>query len=161
MNGLRGIATGILIATIILGLTFLVGGYGKQAQNKDDFTEKRTITDEEVQAYAKEKKLVILSQEEYDGLIKKPNEQDKKDTSQAEAEKPAEEKVIEVTLVIKSGMSTEEVANYLRDAKIIKNPKDLIDYLEKNKLAGDVKAGDHKVTSKMTIAEVANAITSY
>jgi hypothetical protein len=172
MNSLRGIATGILIATIILGLTFLVGGYSNNTSQGEE-TEERVLTADEVKNYAKANNLVIISQDQYDQFMNTEGKQDnQEETSPGEDEKPKEEenteeakkpedKVVEFNLVIKSGMSTQEVADNLKNEKIIKDSKELIDYLEKNKLAGAVKAGDHKVTNKMSIAEIAKEITSY
>jgi hypothetical protein len=168
MNGLRGIATGILIATIILGLTFIVGGYGDQKPNSENNktnTENTALTDEDVQAYAKANKLVIITQEQYDQMMnptkEKQDDKEVDETTPEEEEQEKKEKVIELNLEIKSGMSTQEVADKLQKAKIIKNSNELIDYLAKHKLEGAVKAGDHKVTSKMSIADIAKEITSY
>lgn len=161
MNGLRGIATGILITTIILGLTFLAGNYERQPSNTENTNVKKVVTNEDVQAYAKANNLVILSQKEYDKLNGSKQKQPAKETTPKQEEKTDEEKVVQYTLVIKSGMSSEEVASNLESAKIIKSAKELTNYLEQHKLSESVKAGDHQVTNKMSIAEIATEITSY
>lgn len=166
MTGLRGFATGILLSTSILGITFLAGGYSKTEESPNN-EQKVEITDNDIEAYLEENELVTITKDEYDQLTQQVEKNDEENTSVDENNNPEQnetedkEKVIKLNLTIKSGMSTGEVANTLKEAKIIDDEQKLIDYLEDNNLVTDVKAGTYEVNSDMSIGEVAKTITSY
>jgi cell division protein YceG involved in septum cleavage len=170
MTGIRGIATGILLATIVLGITFLLGGYSNNTKEKELIEIEQNITEADVQAYLEEQNLVTLTKDEYDQLSQpqetenekdKASEETKDSEDTEEAKENQEDIVVQANLTIKSGMSTGEVADYLKEVKIIKDANKLIDYLEDNDLVTSVKAGTYKVNSDMSISEIAKTITSY
>lgn len=157
-NGLRGFAGGLIVATIVLSFVYFQSDKSVDAE----------ITKSDVETFANEHNLIILTEEEYNNHATEQNkhEEKSKDTKPEEEkaeedkqEKPEEEEKIEATLEITPGMSTAGAADKLQELKIIKNKKDFTDYIKKHKLEGSVKSGSYKLNSEMTIKEIATIVT--
>ncbi len=154
-NGLRGFAGGLIVATIVLSFFYYQSDKAVDAET----------TKSDVESFANENNLIILTEEEYNNVTEqnkneeKPKEVEEKKAKEDKQEEPKEEEKVEATLEISPGMSTAGAADKLQELKIIKNKKDFTDYIKKHKLEGSVKSGSYKLNSEMTIKEIATIVT--
>jgi len=85
-------------------------------------------------------------------------ESDREDESKDESniESPS---ITNTVLEIRKGMNSIDVSLTLEETGILKNRKDLDQYLEDNKLSERIQIGTYELDSTMTIAEIADLIT--
>lgn len=153
-NGLRGFAAGLIIATFILSYVYYF------QSDRTDASQNDTITESDIENYALEHDLVILTEEEFKNLNveKEQTKEDKKKEDKKEEPKE-EEKVVKVNFEISPGMSTDDVASKLHESKLIKKKSDFTNYIKKNKLESAIKAESYKLNSEMTVEEIAKIVT--
>ncbi len=157
-SGLRGFGAGLIVASGILALVYFQGTDNLDSEANAESTEE--ITYAEVNTFLEKEGLVAIDQGKLDQLEGNQNAEDEKTSEEAPAEKPEEEPVVNTTVVISKGTSTGQVTDYLESEKIIKSSGELLNYLRSNNLENKVRFGNYKVNSKMTIAEIAEVITS-
>lgn len=162
-NGLRGFAGGLIVATFILSYVYYF---------QADKTDGQEITKADLENYALENQLIILTENEFNQLKEtkekvkkeeaketKTNESnnEKNNAKQKDESKPKEKKTIKVT--IKPGMSTSEVATQLQKLKLISSKSEFTNYIKKKKLESSIKAGSYKLNNDMTVEEIASILT--
>lgn len=133
---LRGLGTGILFATIILSISFAV-------KNSD----KKTVDNE---ATTSESRVQVETEESSEETTEQES------TTQAESV----ENNNNITLSIKSGMSSEVVADLLADQGAISNSQEFDSYLKENGYSKTIVVGDYTIVPGMTFKEIAEIITN-
>lgn len=133
---LRGLGTGILFATIILSISFAV-------RNSD----KKTVDNE---ATTSESRVQVETEESSEETTEQES------TTQAESV----ENNNNITLSIKSGMSSEVVADLLADQGAISNSQEFDSYLKENGYSKTIVVGDYTIVPGMTFKEIAEIITN-
>lgn len=157
-NGLRGFAGGLIVATFILSYVYYF-----QVDKTDANENGQNITKEDVENYALENNLIILTEEEFN-QTNDANETDTEPANKDENEKKEEPKeeqkqVVNVNFEITPGMSSEAVGSKLQDLKVISNKNDFTNYIKNQKLEASVKAGTFKLNSEMTVEEIVAILT--
>lgn len=152
-NGVRGLASGLLIATIVLSYFFYYHGENDKTKPSEQAQEKSSdsISENEIKAFADQNDMIILTETEYNEL---------KDNAGQEAEEPQEEKVIyQLLLDVPSGTSSQEVAQRLEKTKIIDNAEAFMKDLKAKNLETAVKQGSYQLNSNMSIDEIIAIVT--
>lgn len=67
--------------------------------------------------------------------------------------------ITHTVLIIRANMTSTEISSSLEQTGIIKNQKDLDNYLIDNNLTTRIQIGTYNLNSSMTLAEIANLIT--
>ncbi|MFC4411119.1 hypothetical protein ACFOZY_11885 [Chungangia koreensis] len=62
-------------------------------------------------------------------------------------------------LIIEKGANPVTISQNLKKAKILSNERDFINYLEDHDLSSKIQVGQYTITPKMTLSEIAEAIT--
>ncbi len=155
-HGLRGFAGGLIIATLVLSYVYYF--------HTDKPDANAELTDSDIENYARQHNLVLLTEKEYQDLnderhteAEKQNE--KKEQPKQEKEESKQEKVIQVIFDVSPGMSTGDVGQKLQDVKLIANKSDFTNYIKKHDLESSIKAGSYELNSEMTIKEIAEVLT--
>lgn len=87
------------------------------------------------------------------------------DLEEASKEPEESEKIEEVStvtntvLMIRANMTSTDISSTLEQAGVIKNRRDLDNYLIDNKLSKRIQIGTYNLNSSMTLAEIADVIT--
>jgi hypothetical protein len=171
-NGIRGFASGILIATAVFAffyyLIFNQGGQPtvKKVVRQAPLTEaavtnylaahhRKSI---DIDAYNKWQADTQKATADATNKAKKSSGSSKKSSSSKTGDKS---KVITYKLHIKSGMALGDIANDLVSAKILKSSQEgaFNRYLQKHNLEKYVQLGTFTVKSNMSIPELAKAVT--
>ena len=89
----------------------------------------------------------------------KENNQDKsKETDEKDA---VEEEVTKATFKVKQGIYTPQIADILVEEKIIDDKNKFIKYMDENGYSDYIQLGTFKVTSDMSLKELAETLTTY
>ncbi|QOR65534.1 hypothetical protein IM538_17220 [Cytobacillus suaedae] len=153
---LRGIAVGIILATILLSAVYFLT---PKHVNK--------VTKEDVEQYLSKNNLVAIPQQEYEDLQTDDTSANKDDSPKSESEEKEEPKEVEeeevpiqqFTLTIVSGMNSLEIANILEGKRIISNGKEFNEYLTENELNTLIQIGTYDLSSDMNYETIADIIT--
>ncbi len=157
-SGLRGFAFGILIACAVIAYYY----FQVAPQQKEKTAKAAPLTEENVTAYLDNHKMVAISQSKFDEWHKdaqKAADANSKNTSSKDKSKTDQAKVYSTVLNIQSGMTTKNIADKLLADHIIKDKTPFYHYMDTNKLEKYVQLGKYKITSKMSIPEIAKTIT--
>lgn len=76
-----------------------------------------------------------------------------------ESETIEEKTVTNTVLMIRENMTSTDISSTLEQAGVIKNRRDLDDYLIDNELSKRIQIGTYNLNSSMTLAEIADLIT--
>lgn len=156
-NELRGFAGGLILATLILSYVYFFHTDNQEAAAPVE------ISETDVNDYALENNLVILTEEEYQQLNGEANAaEEQKESNQEEASNDEEkevEEIINANLEITPGMSTQEVAQKLQELNLISNHSEFTNYIREQDLESAVKAGTFNLNSEMTIEEIVKIVT--
>lgn len=136
-NSVRGFAAGLLVACIVFGGYYYLNDQPEQA-------EKKPLTIEEIKTASEQLGYTVIKKNE-----KKQNE----------SKQEAEAKPVTYKLVIKEGMSSEDIGRLLQAQGIIKDAAPLADYLNKHQLTTKIQIGEFTLTSDMTIEKIVALIT--
>ncbi|MFC4618001.1 endolytic transglycosylase MltG [Camelliibacillus cellulosilyticus] len=164
-HGMRGFAAGIIVTTAVVGLfyfQFMPSGEAKTASSK--------VTESSVAKYLEKHNQIAVDKTTYDRLqaadtqINQQNNNqpaDKSSDKASDQNKKSDDKkqVQKVKVAVKEGMTTSDVADDLQKKHIIKDKQALIDYVIKNKLEPYLQLGTYTISSDMSIADIAKAIT--
>lgn len=161
-RGMRGFAAGLWLAAVVMAYFHFTGH-----ETEKTGAEPGEVTQEQVQHFLKDQNEVAVSKEDYNTL-KSPTDQnsnknDKQDgkTDQKKKQQNNEKKSTHNTkLKIKKGMTSQEVAEQLEDAKVIKDAEKLQDYLGDHGIEENVQLGSYKLSSDMSLKKIAKKITS-
>ena len=91
----------------------------------------------------------------------KPSEKENAEAEETEAsvETEVKEEIVTDTLYIYAGLTSAEVAQKLKDMKIIKNSVEMELFLAQPEYATTIQKGQFELNSSMSIEEIANIIT--
>lgn len=165
---LKGFGAGVLFATMILSVSFLlraggnagmtdaqimararelgmetVGGTGSEKQGESESLELETETTDAAGA-AIEPAQPVVGQE--------GAETPEQDT------KPEIAEGTEITIEILMGMSSEEACYLLEEAGLVESASDMMNYLKENNMTALVRAGSFKLLKGMSLQEIAEKI---
>lgn len=165
-RGMRGFAAGLWVAAAVIAYFFYTG------QDTVKTEAEPALTKEQVSQYLETHHQIAVDQEEYQSLQAAAKKQaNKEDNGKADSDKSSnknnsdkeqkkKQKTHRYKLHIKEGMTSQEIGSLLKDANIIKDTNKLSNYLEDHDLAKKVQLGTFKLSSDMSIAEIAKEITS-
>ena len=161
---------GLLTATGIFTLVYLIEDRPQENTANDS-----TLSVEDVEAYAENHQLKVLTDDDYQQLINEneemknqieqqeiaenEDEAEQEDTGTSENEDESGENVYHYVLQIESGMNSSDIADLLESNQVIEDASSLIEYLQENDLSQTIQLGSYEVTSTMSIEEIAQMIT--
>lgn len=161
---------GLLTATGIFTLVYLIEDRPQENTANDS-----TLSVEDVEAYAENHQLKVLTDDDYQQLINEneemknqieqqeiaenEDEAEQEDTGTSENEDESGENVYHYVLQIESGMNSSDIADLLESNQVIEDASSFIEYLQENDLSQTIQLGSYEVTSTMSIEEIAQMIT--
>jgi hypothetical protein len=160
-NSLRSFASGLLIATTMIGAVYLFGPEKAESTEQPAETAKtKALTEEEMMAQLTSKGYVIHTEEEWNKQAAAAADSEKKEDKPAPAqEESSQEKVIyRAILSISTGMTSIDVGNALENAKIIDNGMDFYKEVEKRGLENELRPGTFEIESGMSMDTIISII---
>ena len=157
-TGFQAFAAGMIVATSVLGGTYLFSGNQQAEAN----VEQQELSQNEVEKFLTSKQQTAISIDEYEELLASKNAEVTETTENTEAAQETEEKqeeVIKYSVTIKAGMTTSEVSDLLEQNAIISDSFEFDQYLIKNNYHTEVQLGTFEVQKGMTFQQLAEAIT--
>lgn len=141
MNSLtiRGFAIGILAATSILAVVYVI-------QEKNATSLK--ISDADLHAYAEDHQYVLIKKKEYEDSLKPAFE--KQETKS---------KTSEVSISIKAGMSSLDIAHTLVNNHIIDSTDEFENLVAQKNASTKFQVGTYTLTSNMSLEQIVNTLT--
>jgi hypothetical protein len=154
INALTSFAAGILMATTICGVVYLVDGKevekGSATKTENQISREVVITDEEMKNNLETKGYVVLTQEEYEAA-KALNET--KETTPNETNTKTR-----VIVNVTNGMTSIDVGNMLVEAEMIPNAFAFTKDIENKGLQNTLRPGVFVLDSDMSYDEVISTI---
>ncbi|WP_066173412.1 endolytic transglycosylase MltG [Bacillus marinisedimentorum] len=151
---LRSFAAGILASALVLA------GVHYSGNLEAGDTKQPPLTMPDVQAFLKTQGMTAVSIKEWNeakNLRSENGQTGGNGAEQAESESDPPERLY--TLDISSGMTSRDIGDRLVNAGIIKNTETLDAYLREHDLATSIQIGTYSLSSKMSIAVIADIIT--
>lgn len=157
----RGLGVGIVLTAIVFTIAF---------HNLDMYK----LTDEEITIKAKELGLVEKEDEsiDIDKLLEKeretsskdveikPNEQSQTKPEEVSKEEPEEsEEISHIEIEIKSGMTSEDVSNLLKENGLIKESEDFNKHMVENGYSTLLRIGKYDIPIDATYTEIEKVLT--
>ncbi len=160
---MRAFASGILVTSAVVGFFY----FQVFAPFDQPDESKQALTESTVQQYLEEHGLEAVDADAYTKWQKNKGQDNKKENSDDKQKKTSDEQaqdnpskdITKATIAVKQGMSTQDVIDELVKQKIIKSGDKFQDYLENHNLATGVQIGKYKLSSDMSMSEVADKIT--
>ncbi|WP_100406801.1 hypothetical protein [Bacillus solitudinis] len=153
-SGLRGLASGILITTVICGSAL----YFDEAPVSESLSSAEMIIELENIGYSvKIEKEDSVEQEELieEPVVETPEiEEDLPDNVQAETVT-----VYTMVLTVTSGMTSTNVAHQLMQGHIITSEEEFLDYIQTTNRSQSIRTGEFILRSDMSIQEIAEIIS--
>lgn len=150
---MRSFAFGLIIAACLCGVAY----YSTNDETSAKEVEKPSVEDMK-KALVSEGYVIHTEEEWHEQLAatEKAKEDEKAEEEPKEAEK---EKIIyRSTITVSEGMTSIDVGRALEKAKIIKDPMDFVNEVEKQKLEKDLKPGSYEVDSNMKLKDAMSVI---
>ncbi|WP_350019621.1 endolytic transglycosylase MltG [Priestia flexa] len=141
MNSLtiRGFAIGILTATSILAVVYVI-----QENNAASLK----ISAADLRAYAKDHEYILIKEKEY------------KDSLKPDFEKQENiPKTNEVSISITAGMSSLDIANTLVNNHVINSTDEFEDLVAQKNASTKFQVGTYTLTSNMSLEQIVNTLT--
>lgn len=159
-NSLRSFASGLLIATTLIGAVYLFGPEKAESTEQPAETAKtKELTEEEMIQQLASKGYVVHTEEEWNNQKAAANNEKTEDNSAQEQEKSNEEKVVyRAILSVSTGMTSIDVGNALEKAKIIDDGMDFYKEVEKRGLENELRPGTFEFESGMSMEEIISII---
>ena len=165
---IRSFAIGLFTAGAVMLAVYLI--WEKDGSNAKNITRTemaaklkdqgyRVVTEAEYIALTVQKEEAAQNKEKTSAATKKDADREKPDQAESPVKQKEEEAERSFTIQISSGMATSEISETLQDNGIIKDAKKFDDYLEKNDYAKYIQLGKHKLSSGMSLEEIAKALT--
>ncbi|WP_175639776.1 endolytic transglycosylase MltG [Metabacillus schmidteae] len=163
-KGFQAFAAGMIVATSVLGGTYLLSGNQQAAEAGTE----QELSENEVEKFLTSKQQTAISIDEYEELLATKNaevteeapKEKTTDTTQAtEKTEEKKEEVIKYNVTIKAGMTTSEVSDLLEQNGIISDSFEFDQYLIKNNYHTKVQLGTFEVQKGMSHNQLAEAIT--
>jgi hypothetical protein len=156
---LQGIAAGVFLTTSLFGFNLY---FTENPQIEDELT---TFSEQDLHVFLQENNLVAVDKIEYEQLLIKSENKEADATElqtnnqDVEEEINANIEVKEIIIIIKPGMSSNEISLLLEANGLIDDHQQFADYLMNNQLETKIKAGEFQLSTDMTIEEFAKALT--
>jgi hypothetical protein len=115
----------------------------------------KELTVEEIKKEAVKHNLIILSKEEI--INNQPTTEESSLTQEAEAEQPVSEEKVEVNII--SGMSSESVADLLKEKGLLNDTKAFLTRLEEVDKENVLKVGSFEIPKSSDFDEIIKIIT--
>lgn len=154
---MRSIAACLLIIAALFAFFDYFQSIKLEAAEEEMNIPQIQLSSEEMMENLKKQGFVILEETEYDILLKAKEEAAKETGKPLDNED--KEPVHYSYLIIKTGMTSSEVASLLEQAKIIEDKEEFIAYLREHKLTTSIRTGEFLLNSGMTFAEIADEIS--
>lgn len=151
---LRSFAIGLLTATLIFGITFLLEDKNTRA------TESKELTIEELQQQLEEKGYYVSKEAEATESNQEKNTTTTEKDTEEDVQDSTPKEIRIYMLEITSGMTISEVADALETADIISDSAELITFLQENDYGTNIQIGDYEITSEMSLQNIAETIAS-
>ncbi|WP_079708497.1 hypothetical protein [Paraliobacillus ryukyuensis] len=162
---LRSFALGLLTATVLLGVFYMLDNDKELKDNQTGTLSTEEMKQElEAQGYTVEGIAEQQPEEENTADQKQKDqdqENDNEETSPSEEQQTPPKEIRIYSLHIESGMTISEIAGVLANASIIEDENALISFLNKNDYATSIQIGTFELTSEMSIDEIAATITGH
>ncbi|MGR3765030.1 hypothetical protein [Rossellomorea sp. NS-SX7] len=142
----RAFSAGILFTTAIIFLYSLY--FNSSSSFLSDSIPEGSIIVNESEIKAKDREISALKEQ--------------LDTYKAEREvqnPPSQSEKYQLTLTIKAGMTPADIEGKLKEANIISEDEQFVQYIVDNGYADTIQIGDFLVNSEMTVEELAKLIT--
>ncbi|KMY50801.1 endolytic transglycosylase MltG [Peribacillus loiseleuriae] len=149
---IRAFAAGIIFTSTLVGCYLFAFSIEK----------KTTITLEEAKVIVKQNGYIIQSAETSKKEIASESQGNesitdiKKPVTPKQAEKPSS---VSYTLIVKSGMTPEKIAEVLENEGIFENGVVFLQYLKENQLIKRIQIGQYTLTPDMELTEIVKMIT--
>ncbi|GGE46862.1 hypothetical protein GCM10011391_27150 [Pullulanibacillus camelliae] len=180
-NGMRAFAAGIIITCAVIAFFYYF--IFNDAKGSSEKATNKSLTDSAVENYLNKKGQTAIDQATYDkwqaedrqlqdgkktsddkksSSDSAASDSDKKDDqSKAASDKKEESESKTVTIKVKSGMTSTDIADQLQSEKIIKDSQKLVDYIVGHDLEKYIQLGSYKIKSDMTIPQIAKVLSTY
>lgn len=156
---LQGIATGILLTTLLLAYNFYFTDNFYVIKEVPS-EEKVNFTEQDLEDYLQNHGLVTIDKIEYEQLLEDNSASEEVESAPTPPEKIIERVVIkEITFTIEPGMSSGNVAQLLEEKGLIQDRVIFEEYVSRNGLETRIKAGVYSITSDMSLEDIAKKIT--
>ncbi|WP_243386321.1 endolytic transglycosylase MltG [Bacillus kexueae] len=167
---LQAFAAGMITATSILALTFYLGGYHTANDNTQEIA---SVTEADIVKFLDQNEQVAISKSEYEqltsiqnsnesGQTEQKNDDQNKEEPQEQKEELKEEEAQEVktvSITIKEGMATSDVAKLFESAGVVDSASEFSKYLIEHEYHTRVQIGTFEVKTDMSFYQLAEAIT--
>ncbi|QOY36142.1 endolytic transglycosylase MltG [Anaerobacillus isosaccharinicus] len=157
---LQGIATGILLTTLLLAYNFYFTDNFLVIKEKPS-EEKMNFTEQDLEDYLQDHGLVAIDKLEYEQLLEgNLASEEVIESAPSSPEKVIERVVVkEITFTIEPGMSSGSVAQSLEESGLIADRSVFEEYVSRNGLETKIKAGVYSLTSDMSLEDILKTIT--
>lgn len=150
----RVFSTGLLTASIIIGVVFLIEGLPKD-QPAEDVAASERIARLEAEGYYVYKEdmedQVTQLEEEIDQL------ENQQDTLESDAKEETE--VTTHSFSVEPGMTVPDIVDELLELELIESEDEFITYLQENELTTRLQVGEFELSDQMTAEEIADHLT--
>ncbi|PWU68513.1 endolytic transglycosylase MltG [Gracilibacillus dipsosauri] len=152
----RAFSTGLLTASIIIGVVFLIEGLPKD-QPAEDVAASERIARLEAEGYYVYKEdmedQVTQLEEEIDQL------ENQQDTLESDAKEETETEVTTHSFSVEPGMTVPDIVDELLELELIESEDEFITYLQENELTTRLQVGEFELSDQMTAEEIADHLT--
>lgn len=145
-KGLRGLATGLFIATSVLGYMYFFQTTQAESDKQEETMPEIQLSSEEMMTILEEQGFIILEEQQYNSLLEKTATEEEDDR-------------IEATVTIEQGMSSTDVALALEEAEIISDHHEFIHFVEEQNASSQIRRGEYLLHSEMSFQEIIEIIT--
>jgi len=162
-NTIRSFAGGIIVAATLCGVTYFLSPAeaAKSTKTIEDTPKIAALSEEEMKNALTSKGYVVQTESEWNkelAAVKKESETKKepeKETPETNEKTDAKEKIVYRTILnVSSGMTSIDVGNALKRAKIIDDPLKFTKEVEKKGVETKLRLGIFEIESGMTIDEI-------
>ncbi|RXI99444.1 hypothetical protein DS745_14570 [Anaerobacillus alkaliphilus] len=158
---LQGIATGILLTTLVFAFNFYYSDNTTIQIEIPSEEKTRAITDQDIEEYIAKNGLVVLDLIDYEKLLDQvANRETVEIDNEPNSEKIIERIVVkEVFFTIEPGTSSSSIALLLEEKGLITSKENFESYLKQKGLETKIKAGDYTLASDMSLEEIVEKLT--
>ncbi|WP_421384038.1 hypothetical protein ACOJQI_05640 [Bacillus salacetis] len=160
-NSLRSFASGLLIATTLIGSVYLFGpSKAESTEQPAEAAKPKALTEEEMMDQLASKGYVIHTEEEWNKQVAAAAENQKtEDKPEQKHDDSSKEKVVyRAILSVSMGMTSIDVGNALEKAKIIDDGMNFYKEVEKRGLENELRPGTFEFESGMSMDEIISII---
>jgi len=183
-NGMRAFASGMIITCAVIAFFYYFISNDVKSSSKK--VANKPLTENSVENFLSKKGQVAIDQATYDkwqaedqqleaggkGNNNKKNNSDNTSSDSGNTEnqsntknngkkKASQQQTRVVTIQVKPGMTSTDIADQLLSDKIIKNSTTLVDYIIGHDLENRIQLGSYQIKSNMTNQQIAEILSTY